>query len=104
MLEMIKVNLLRRWGRAVLSSLGVALGVTTVVALLAVAGGLSRSAVDLARPPAKVDTSRGFRHRPAGHRDHARVGSVQAADEVQQRALPQARGAGDGQELGCRDR
>jgi putative ABC transport system permease protein len=49
MLEMIKVNLLRRWGRTALTSLGVAVGVTTVVALLAVTGGLSRSAGDLAR-------------------------------------------------------
>ncbi len=49
MLEMIKVNLLRRWGRTVLTALGVALGVTTVVALLAVTAGLSRSAGDLAR-------------------------------------------------------
>ena len=38
----IKVNLLRRWGRTALTSLGVAVGVTTVVALLAVTGGLSR--------------------------------------------------------------
>src|SRR5581483_8231452 len=49
MLEMIKVNLLRRWGRTALSCLGVSLGVTTVVALLAVTGGLSRSAGDLAK-------------------------------------------------------
>jgi len=46
---MIKVNLLRRWGRTMLTCLGVAVGVTTVVALLAVTGGLSRSAGDLAR-------------------------------------------------------
>ena len=46
---MIRVNLLRRWGRSVLTGLGVAVGVTTVVALLAVTEGLSRSAGDLAR-------------------------------------------------------
>ncbi len=45
----VKVNLLRRWGRTALTSLGVAVGVTTVVALLALTGGLSRSAGDLAR-------------------------------------------------------
>src|SRR6516164_8130308 len=49
MLAIIKVNLLRRWGRTALTSLGVALGVTTVVALLAVTAGLSRSAGDLTR-------------------------------------------------------
>jgi putative ABC transport system permease protein len=49
MLELITVNLLRRWGRTVLTGLGVALGVMTVVALLAVTTGLSRSAGDLAR-------------------------------------------------------
>jgi putative ABC transport system permease protein len=49
MLAIIKVNLLRRWGRTALTGLGVAVGVTTVVALLAVTGGLSRSAGDLAR-------------------------------------------------------
>jgi putative ABC transport system permease protein len=49
MLGIIKVNLLRRWGRTALTSLGVAVGVTTVVALLAVTAGLSRSAGDLAR-------------------------------------------------------
>jgi len=48
-LGIIKMNLLRRWGRTALTSLGVAVGVTTVVALLAVTGGLSRSAGDLAR-------------------------------------------------------
>jgi putative ABC transport system permease protein len=48
MLGMIKVNLLRRWGRTTLTALGVAVGVTTVVALLAVSAGLSRSAADLA--------------------------------------------------------
>jgi putative ABC transport system permease protein len=42
------VNLLRRWGRSALSALGVAVGVTTVVALLALTGGLDRSAGDLA--------------------------------------------------------
>jgi len=46
---MIKVNLLRRWGRTALTALGVAVGVTTVVALLSVTGGLSRSAGDLAK-------------------------------------------------------
>ncbi len=45
---MIKVNLLRRWGRTALTALGVAVGVTTVVALLAVTGGLSRSAGEIA--------------------------------------------------------
>jgi putative ABC transport system permease protein len=49
MLAIIKVNLLRRWGRTALTALGVAVGVTTVVALLAVTGGLSRSAGDLAK-------------------------------------------------------
>jgi len=49
MLAMIRVNLLRRWERTALSCLGVAVGVTTVVALLAVTSGLSRSAGDLAR-------------------------------------------------------
>jgi FtsX-like permease family len=49
MLAMIKVNLLRRWGRTALTGLGVAVGVTTVVALLALTGGLSRSAGDLAK-------------------------------------------------------
>jgi hypothetical protein len=49
MIRMIKVNLLRRWGRTALTILGVAAGVTTVVALLAVTAGLSRSAGDLAR-------------------------------------------------------
>jgi putative ABC transport system permease protein len=42
------VNLLRRWGRSALTALGVALGVTTVVALLALTGGLDQSAGDLA--------------------------------------------------------
>jgi putative ABC transport system permease protein len=49
MLAIIKVNLLRRWGRTTLTCVGVAVGVTTVVALLAVTGGLSRSAGDLAK-------------------------------------------------------
>jgi putative ABC transport system permease protein len=49
MLAMIKVNLLRRWGRTALTGLGVAVGVTTIVALLALTGGLSRSAGDLAK-------------------------------------------------------
>lgn len=48
MLGMIKVNLVRRWGRTALTCLGVAVGVTTVVALLALTGGLSRSAGSLA--------------------------------------------------------
>jgi putative ABC transport system permease protein len=42
------VNLLRRSGRTALSAIGVALGVTTVVALLALTGGIERSAGDLA--------------------------------------------------------
>jgi putative ABC transport system permease protein len=45
---MTAVNLLRRWGRSVLTALGVAVGVTTVVALLALTGGLDNSAGDLA--------------------------------------------------------
>ena len=49
MLELITANLLRRSGRTALMALGVALGVTTVVALLAVTAGLSRSAGDLAK-------------------------------------------------------
>ena len=49
MVGIVKANLLRRWGRTALTSLGVAVGVTTVVALLAVTGGLSRSAGDLAK-------------------------------------------------------
>ena len=48
MAGIIKANLLRRWGRTALTGLGIAVGVTTVVALLAVTGGLSRSAGDLA--------------------------------------------------------
>lgn len=49
MLGMIRANLVRRWGRSVLTGLGVAVGVTTVVALLAVTSGLSKSAGDLAK-------------------------------------------------------
>ena len=49
MLAIINGNLLRRWGRTTLTCVGVAVGVTTVVALLAVTGGLSRSAGDLAK-------------------------------------------------------
>lgn len=49
MLAMIKVNLQRRWGRTALTALGVAVGVTTIVAMLALTGGLSRSAGDLAK-------------------------------------------------------
>ncbi len=48
MATLIWANLLRRPGRTALTALGVAVGVTTVVALLAVTGGLSRSAGDLA--------------------------------------------------------
>jgi putative ABC transport system permease protein len=47
-LALTAVNLLRRWGRSALAALGIALGVTTVVALLALTGGLDRSAGDLA--------------------------------------------------------
>jgi hypothetical protein len=46
---MIKANLVRRWGHTALSALGVAIGVMTIVALLALTGGLSRSAGDLAK-------------------------------------------------------
>ncbi|HET8980920.1 MAG TPA: ABC transporter permease [Solirubrobacteraceae bacterium] len=49
MLEMIRSNLRRRAGRTGLTAVGVAVGVTTVVALLAVTTGLARSAGDLAR-------------------------------------------------------
>ena len=49
MLTLIRANLVRRRARSALTALGVAVGVTTVVALLAVTGGLSRSAGDLAR-------------------------------------------------------
>lgn len=48
MLALIRTNALRRWGRTVLTTLGVAIGVMTVVALLSLTGGLSRSAGDLA--------------------------------------------------------
>lgn len=48
MLALIRTNALRRWGRTVLTVLGVAIGVMTVVALLSLTGGLSRSAGDLA--------------------------------------------------------
>ncbi len=46
---MIVANMRRRWGRTLLTALGAAIGVTTVVALLSVTGGLSRSAGDLAK-------------------------------------------------------
>ena len=49
MLALIASNLRHRWGRTALTALGVAVGVTTVVALLAVTAGLSRSAGDLAK-------------------------------------------------------
>jgi putative ABC transport system permease protein len=42
------VNLVRHWARSVLTAGGVAVGVTTVVALLALTGGLDGSAGDLA--------------------------------------------------------
>jgi putative ABC transport system permease protein len=45
---LVRVNLSRRLGRSALSALGVALGVTTVVALLALTNGLNRSAGALA--------------------------------------------------------
>ncbi|HLI32255.1 MAG TPA: ABC transporter permease [Solirubrobacteraceae bacterium] len=48
MLALARVNVIRRLGRSALSALGVACGVTTVVALLALTTGLSRSAGDLA--------------------------------------------------------
>ena len=47
-LALTSVNLLRRAGRPALTALGVAVGVTTVVALLALTDGLERSAGDLA--------------------------------------------------------
>jgi len=47
-LALTAVNLLRRWGRSALAALGIALGVTTVVALLALTQGLEQSAGDLA--------------------------------------------------------
>src|SRR5579872_4258760 len=49
MLAIMRANLGRRWGRTALTGLGVAFGVTTTVALLALTGGLSRSAGDLAK-------------------------------------------------------
>ncbi|HEY7890793.1 MAG TPA: ABC transporter permease [Solirubrobacteraceae bacterium] len=49
MSALVTANLARRWGRTALTGLGVALGVTTIVALLALTGGLSRSAGDLAK-------------------------------------------------------
>jgi putative ABC transport system permease protein len=48
-IAIVRSNLGRRWGRTVLTGLGVAVGVTTTVALLALTGGLSRSAGDLAK-------------------------------------------------------
>lgn len=48
MFALTTVNLLRRWGRTALTALGVAVGVTTVVALLALTDGLERSAGGLA--------------------------------------------------------
>ena len=48
MLALTRVNLLRRAGRTALTALGVAVGVTTVVALLALTDGLERSAGGLA--------------------------------------------------------
>ncbi len=41
-------NVLRHWGRSALTTLGVSVGVTTVVALFALTGGLQESAGDLA--------------------------------------------------------
>lgn len=49
MLRLIAANLRSRWGRTALTALGVAIGVTTIVALLGLTGGLRRSAGDLAR-------------------------------------------------------
>jgi len=49
MIAMMRANLGRRWGRTALTGLGVAFGVTTTVALLALTGGISRSAGDLAK-------------------------------------------------------
>jgi putative ABC transport system permease protein len=48
-IAMLRSNLRRRLGRTILTGLGVAVGVTTTVALLALTGGLSRSAGDLAK-------------------------------------------------------
>jgi putative ABC transport system permease protein len=47
-LGLTSANLLRRWGRSALAALGIAVGVTTVVALLALTQGLEDSAGDLA--------------------------------------------------------
>jgi putative ABC transport system permease protein len=47
-LTLTAVNLSRRWGRSALTALGIAVGVTTVVALLALTSGLDSSAADLA--------------------------------------------------------
>jgi putative ABC transport system permease protein len=49
MIAMMRANLARRWGRTALTALGVAFGVTTTVALLALTGGISRAAGDLAK-------------------------------------------------------
>jgi putative ABC transport system permease protein len=49
MIAMMRANLGRRRGRTALTGLGVAFGVTTTVALLALTGGISRSAGDLAK-------------------------------------------------------
>jgi len=49
MIAMMRANLGRRFGRTALTGLGVAFGVTTTVALLALTGGISRSAGDLAK-------------------------------------------------------
>ena len=49
MIGLVCANLGRRWGRTALTGLGVAFGVTTTVALLALTGGISRSAGDLAK-------------------------------------------------------
>jgi putative ABC transport system permease protein len=49
MLALIRTNALRRWGRTALTALGVAIGVMTIVALLSLTSGLSRSAGDLAK-------------------------------------------------------
>ena len=49
MIRLIRTNALRRWGRTTLTALGVAIGVMTVVALLSLTSGLSRSAGGLAK-------------------------------------------------------
>jgi putative ABC transport system permease protein len=46
---LIWASLSRRWGRAALTALGVCVGVTAIVGLLALTGGLERSAGDLAK-------------------------------------------------------